>query len=367
LNYPQPEEELGLSGEWGGNWEREIKLGVNGDDDDHEDHDPHKDALKIGDMTIGLAYETDNKKNARTCGQGVRKLCRDSERHIAFLRKIEEQLKYKVHRTLRWLMDDTLRCNIIRGARTIDHTDTFKGNHYNWLYIDSTSVAEGESPGCLVYDLFPRFRYSVIKLDGKYYIPKHYSGAADEVVLIGENPKKPGYPIYHIFPKNAIDRMEPVGDLPFGVVGWKANGDIQVIPEWEDVCLYESPFNPLTYKWDVVIQFALERPATKPKKRYILLNEMDKWQRFKAYMYRHWWIGNHLTTRFHVYFRSIRCATTSANVIRNGKGKPNFISHKLVVKPKSQNKKVGTKSQKSTPKRRSPRNQSQKRKKPRRR
>jgi hypothetical protein len=57
-------------------------------------------------------------------------------------------------------------------------------------------------------------------------------------------------------------------ELDFGVMGWTANGRIQVVPGYEDVSLYTAPLIFQEYSWDKVIQFASEnRVYSKPRYR----------------------------------------------------------------------------------------------------
>jgi hypothetical protein len=72
-----------------------------------------------------------------------------------------------------------------------------------------------------------------------------------------------------------------------------------------------------TMTWEEAIKYA--KPVTKkPWKRVVILDKTNTWMLFNAYMYRHWWVGNHMTLRSHVFFRSIREVPTSSNVNRKG-------------------------------------------------
>jgi hypothetical protein len=139
------------------------------------------------------------------------------------------------------------------------------------------------------------------------------------VRCIGCHPSIANKPIFYVFKSGAIDSMEAVGDLPYGVVGWKANGEIQVVPEFEDVCLYTKPLIFWTVSWNELVEEALKKPAKKPTRRIVKLQATGKWHEFRAYTYRHWWAGNHIVERYHVFFRTIREVPTSSNLVRNGK------------------------------------------------
>ena len=93
------------------------------------------DALKIGDLSIGLVYEGDWKQKSKLAGKGERKMCENSEKYYKFLLIVKEMLMPHLHSTLQLLVDDTLRVNILRGARTKAHTDSFRGNTPNAIYI----------------------------------------------------------------------------------------------------------------------------------------------------------------------------------------------------------------------------------------
>ena len=189
---------------------------------------------KIGTLTIGLVYEGDWKADSRLAGKGQRQMCKISEQHLHFLFLVKEMLYPKLHPTLQPLVDETLRVNILCGAKTLAHTDSFRGNTPNFVYI---LQQPGVQPGYLCYDVFPVFKYSVVKLFGKYFIPHSFSQASNECKCIGEHPTKPNHPYFYVFLADVIDIMEPYGDLDFGVMGWTANGMIQVVPGYEDVCL----------------------------------------------------------------------------------------------------------------------------------
>ncbi len=270
---------------------------------------------KIGSLSIGLVYEGDWKAKSHLAGKGQRTMCKVSEQYLAFLKLVKEMLLPRLHPTLQPIVDETLRVTILCGARTLAHTDSFRGNTPNALYI---LKQEGVTPGYLCYDTFPVFKYSLVKLFGKLFIPHSYSQASNECKCIGEHPFKPNQPYYYVFPANVIDMMEPYGEFDFGVIGWSSRGKLQVVPGYEDVCIYKKPLTFHEYTWQQVLGFS--KPAyKKPRKRIQKLAKTNTWMLFKAYCYRHWWVGNHMTLRYHAFFRSIRETPTSSNIIRKGK------------------------------------------------
>ena len=279
---------------------------------------------KMGDLCIGLCYDGDWKAKSRLAGKGKRKYCLDSEKWLDFLFEVKRQLHPLLHSTLQPLIDETMRLTVLCGAMTLGHTDSFRGNTPNALYICWTA---GEPLGWLTYDLFPRFKASVVIIDGKFYIPHSFSEASDELRCIGENPKKPGFPIYYLFPSSYLDKCLPYGDLPYCVVGWLVSGEIQVVHDYGETAMYQKPLTFQTYTWEYILRDAKDNRATKPRNRLVKLNKVNEWMLFDAYRYRHWWSGNNMITRYHAFFRSIRQTPTSSNIIRKG-DRMNFINMK---------------------------------------
>jgi len=327
LKTPYKPEQLGQKIDYGGHHlalnfptdKTEIQLSLSGKATSMCGKQCNSNAItKIGDLSIGLAFDGDWKAKSRMAGNGERRLCKRSQEFIQFLFVVRSMLTPMVKPCLAKLMDDCLRVNILCGARTKAHTDSYRGNTPNFLYIVEDKKRD---PGWLVYDTFPSFKSSVVTIDGKYYIPHSYSEASNECRCIGENPNKKGFPVYYIFQADVIDKMQPYGLLPWGVVGWKKNGKVQVIPEEEESRLYTSPLVFFEATWDYVLQVAghsQNRQLKKPHPRLKKLDKVDCWQKFWAYKYRHWWNGNHMVLRHHAFFRTMRHSPTSSNVVRKG-------------------------------------------------
>jgi hypothetical protein len=63
------------------------------------------------------------------------------------------------------------------------------------------------------------------------------------------HPSKPSRPSYYVFPVNVIDMMKRYGEFDFGVIGWCSRGKLQVVPGYEDVCIYTAPLTFHEYTW----------------------------------------------------------------------------------------------------------------------
>lgn len=304
----------------------------------HHDHGGHQKALNFpmnsnlkasGNLSIGLVYDGEWKEKSKIAGNGVKERCNKSDQHIDFLLIIEEALetilkgKLWKEAKVKWdglavLVRKSMRVSVLVGARTLAHTDSYRGNTPNFLYI----VKKADDPqGCLVYDTFPKFKSSVVSIHGKLYVPHSYSEASNEVRCIGSDPQNSKKPTFYVFNCDVIDAMLPYGDLPYGIVGWKVNGKIQVIPFREEQKLYSSPFNFHEVSWDDLISTASQKcnqVHKKPRRRIVDLDKYNEWQIFMAWQYRHWWVGNNMLMRFHAFFRTMRQASPSSNVIRKG-------------------------------------------------
>ena len=257
-------------------------------------------------------------------GNGERTRCLKSEEHIEFLWQVKAMLLPLVDDSLKCWIDDSLRVNYIRGASTLSHTDSYKGNTTNFMFI---AKEEGVEPGWLCYETWPVFKTSVVKLFGRLFVPHSYSEACNECKCIGLAPNGKG-PMYYVFPASVTDLMEPHGKLDYGVVGWTVNGYIQLVPEYEGVCLCTAPLNFYGLKWDQLMENASEkknRVYKKPHIRTVRLDKVNQWMEFRAYSFRYWWVGNPMTLRCHAFFRIFRQNPTSSNVNRKGQCKINYV------------------------------------------
>lgn len=301
----------------------EIRLSMSGVTESTTE-EPIQDPTKVGTFTIGMVYDGDWKAKSKIAGNGKRVRCLKSDQYMEFLLACKAMLMPMLHKTLQIHFDDTFRVNILCGARTQAHTDSFRGNTPNMMYIVGKP---GQDTGYLCYDSFPKFKGSVVKMDGRLYVPHGYSQAGNQLKLIGEDPNRPGLPMYYVFPASYIDRLEPYGDLDLAVVGWTVErGLVDVVDDFGEVTIYRKPlvFNGL--KWHQIIALAEQkRVYKKPRIRVRKMEKVNVWHEFKAYNYRHWWLGNPLTVRYHAFFRSIREHCPSSNINRTGDKLINYI------------------------------------------
>ena len=302
----------------------EVQLTFNGEGEDMSGKSVLKHKLKKGDFSVGLVHEGDWKAKSCIAGKGQRKMSLKSEEHCSFLLTVKEALHPLVDSTLGPLMEDTMRVSVLRGASTLAHTDSCKGNADNWLCIPQEP---GVEPGHLSHDVFPIFKHSVVTIDGKFCVPHSCSFASGECKCIGENPDLPGKPIYFSFQHDITDQMQPCGNLGCGVVGWKVNGSIQIVDDCEEACLCNTTpliFEEVTWK-ELLADAGKNRVFEKPRKRIRSMAKTDTWMSFHASKCRHWWCGNPMTLRIHVFFRTIQQCTPTSIVCKKGSNKINYI------------------------------------------
>ena len=324
----------------------EVQMGVDDELGSMNDNGESRttETIKIGDKSLGFVYDSDCKSVSKYAGNGERTHCKESEKYMAFLNQVHAMLvkRRDIPQTLKPLIPASLRVNILCGARTHYHTDSYRGNTPNLLFIvdnqpqvsiNSRGKVEKTARGWLTYEKFPSFKTSVVIIEGKHYIPHNYSEVQDECRCIGEDPEKPGRPKYFCFRTGVIDAMRPYADLPFGVVGWvktarnkkKKNGVLQVIRNDAGHKLYKKPLTFEELTWKEVLEEAGKHLNPKiPKKRSVRLDKVDQWMSFDAYKYRHAWSGEHLLVRYHAYFRTVREVPTASNLVHKG-GKTNYV------------------------------------------
>ena len=283
--------------------------------------------FKIGTTTIGFVYNGEWKAKSVKAGNGKRKMCLVSEQNIDFLKVVRDQLSEHVSPSLKALIEQSLRVNILCGASTISHTDAFRGYTPNFFYLPDQP---NKNYGALVYDVYPVFKSSVVSINGKYFIPQGVSEASNELKCIGLHPKSKKI-TYFIFPWTHIDACDPVGNLSFGVVGFKTTSNsLQVIHKDKPAKLFESPLKFDEVTWETVLSDALDpknRVLERPRNRQKILSDRNAWHKFNAWQYRHWWSEDPALIRIHAFFRTVRQVPTSSNLYRDPK-KINYIDGK---------------------------------------
>ena len=254
----------------------------------------------FGTFSIGLQYEADFKKKANN----GRERCLLSEQHIRFLRLVEHSLMNVVsHDT------NTLRVNVIRGARTPYHNDTLRGTTNNFIMMFPPNE---ESHGGIEVDMKVHFKCSIVSIahyDG-FFIPLHFSEVKQTIHMVGAHPTKPNQCQHYLFSSSVYEEIFTIGLLPFAVMGIK-KGRLQVVPLGMD-----SPTNfkiiaspkelDLINFQEAILKGKESNYDVPPRKRYRRLQKPMTWHQFNAWRFRHRWFADCSILRIHAYFRGIR-------------------------------------------------------------
>jgi hypothetical protein len=194
--------------------------------------------IRVGGISIGLMYEGDFKaKNGR-----IR--CLKSDKLLHYLESVASCLLLIVPPELPEFLR-TLRVNVLRGAATLSHTDSFKGVTKNYLLIQDDGLCGGKR-GALVLDLFPLFRCSIVTYEGSFFIPMKISQASNTFTMIGfgdrnkaPSAKETSSATWYLFDFSVAKKVQAFGNLPFAVIGLK-KGHLQVIQLDAPLKLYVS-------------------------------------------------------------------------------------------------------------------------------
>lgn len=144
-------------------------------------------------------------------------MCEESEKHHEFIKCCYDSI-FAQHEISKGILK-YLRINIVRGARTLEHTDTMRGPTDNFMLIEPGSGFR------LRVRMFPKFRSSVVLYERKKYIPNEISN--EGLIMIGEIEwGKRVAPMYYRFHESVIDDLKPFDDLEMHVVTWKITSNI---------------------------------------------------------------------------------------------------------------------------------------------
>lgn len=164
---------------------------------------------------------------------------------------------------------------------------------------------------------FPKFRSSVVKYDGKLWIPHKLDDR--NLVMIGYRNNTPHF---YLFDKEVIDSLEPFGDLiDYVSVGIKDN-KIQVVP-WEYAVVH-SPKEMETIHLQQVVDHAASNSTKKQRYNMKFLCRTDRWETFYGWQMAHQWLEgtDSDNRRIHVFFRPIREETPTARIRTKKTGEP---------------------------------------------
>jgi len=262
---------------------------------------------KIGKLSLGWTYESDKSKITNP-GKTRSQV---SAQHLEYLQSIMESMcNYDPNLSPQVLM--TMQVMPVCGAQTLLHTDTCRGVTANYVIFH-------HSLGCLAIHWFPRFKSSVVILEGVKYIPKDCDQNYLDmygVELDGKNCDAAKYR----FPVKRLSELQLFGDLNFAVIGVKDH-KLQILGLDDQHRVISSPTElvlvTIQHCFDMAARLGTTDKNTK-NKIVTKFHMQQRWHKFYGWMYAHQYLGQPLVPRTHVFFRSIRQVTTGCHYITVG-------------------------------------------------
>ena len=291
----------------------------------YKDYGTHKCTLKFDELSEKeFSEEQKGTVGARGCGLWYenahserlygRQMCTFSSEHKQFLYTIQQSLQRDFPK-FRRCISKHLRCNLIRGAQTVFHTDRCRGPSPSFLLVEDLEDNNNLAPFQLKIRMWPDFHCCVVLYRGQKFIPLFQGRQGTTVVGL-----KDGQPWYFISsdPK-FLDEVQPLGKLE-GIVALAIKDDkIQCCPE--ELRMYETAESLPTVSLEELFELAEQNPDQKPKKMWRYLgsqgnNGKHKWQLHFGWKHSHAYVPNtnYLAKRIHVFFRYIREHTSAANL-----------------------------------------------------
>jgi len=210
----------------------------------YKDYGTHKYTLKFDELSEKeFSEEQKGTVGARGCGLWYenahserlygRQMCTFSSEHKQFLYTIQQSLQRDFPK-FRHCISKYLRCNLIRGAQTVFHTDRCRGPSPSFLLVEDLEDNNNLAPFQLKIRMWPDFHCCVVLYKGQKFIPLFQGRQGTTVIGL-----KDGQPWYFISsdPK-FLDEVQPFGKLE-GIVALATKDDkIQHCPE--ELRMYET-------------------------------------------------------------------------------------------------------------------------------
>ena len=251
--------------------------------------------------------------------------CKDSGRHMGFLQEVAKSLFRS------GIIDSpdgkrqSLRVAILRGILSDWHIDSFGGiTNSHLCYLSNPDPNSASLDFCCTVLLWPKFKSSVVRHDGKLYVPFHYDTSTGNLVLIGTDNQDCRDLKYYVFPDTVISDLEPVGDLRVVVCGIKGGARENHVQ-----CMkFEETTTAIYDKDDDIMEKAswvdlinpgkhLINNPTIPNPRYFFHTTHDHWFSFPGWRYLHCFTGNAMVPRINAFHRHIRFPLTASNTIKS--------------------------------------------------
>jgi hypothetical protein len=276
-------------------------------------------AIKQGSLTMDLRHDKEGKLKIDKEGLVF---CAESERLYDYLDAVYSSL---IHKKIFDFTHTYLRVQATIGTKTRLHTDTMRAATPNAIMIHEEGFQ-------LKIHLFPSFKCSLVKYQGRVFIPFSID-PDDGITLIGcGRGNQPGVvendfndsATYYVIPLDELKNLKPYFMLPHIVVGIK-DGKLQVIPmsEMDQPKVYGDSNKPLSFE-EVTFRQVVMTDRThvprmrKPPKRTATITKPNVWHKFNGWQHAHEVVegSNCDVPRTHVFHEFFREHPASSNVVK---------------------------------------------------
>jgi hypothetical protein len=214
------------------------------------------------------------------------------------------------------------------GNKSKAHIDSCRGCSPNGV------MTHGEG-GMLMLKRYVEFKSSVVFYKGKhcpegdYFIPFNLNAAGDELMMIGRDPRDEDKVVWYLANSEVVNQLLPVGRIKHVALGIR-NGmvltvpfsDLSYTPEGyrSNKSLEEMEFGKLV-KQSERRNFAYSEEYLREEKMkvYALGTVPHKWYWFYGWKHMHWYEGNEMVPRTHIFMRL--CDENISGANRPGKNR----------------------------------------------
>jgi len=209
------------------------------------------------------------------------------------------------------------RLELMYGNMTSVHVDSCRGCSPNGMMTHRRG-------GRLMVSKFIEFKSSIVWYRNRFFIPFHVRGADDVLWLIGQDdrPGKGKRVIWHKCRASALRDLQPVGSLGVVVMGFK-DGKLKTVPfsdekRTPDHFTSSGSFDAMDFK--TLVDRARSDKHAHPDhneaerlKVYVLGSVPHKWYWFWGWRHAHWWEGDPMVERTHLFLQICGENVSSAN------------------------------------------------------
>ena len=305
------------------------------------DHTRHQKKKHVGEKVFG-EYENAHSVATKQSITGLTKETENDSRNLSFCKTVVQSMcaLHLPHPI------GFIRINPIRGAMTTPHTDNMRGPTVNLVNFHSESSDTVDAR--MMVKTWPEFRTSVVSFGGDLCIPFQHTEVEDELILTGPGKSTEshlpqdcvgkkiksaarGWATYFKFPAKVLGCLKPFGRLNFAVLG-TCQGKLQTIPFLNALdsagTSFASPKAATKISFEDAIMCASvnrHQPECSNIKALEIGNKANVWHQFYGWRFIHWFEGDPMVPRTHVFFRFVR-ENNSGGSLTEAEGKKNYVN-----------------------------------------